>query len=90
MMLQGMSAEEYGYWQAFFSIEPFPQQRQDRRVAEQLRVMLWAAGLKHLPRISELMPDWWGENDSRQSPEQIKAQMKFALAPRRRKTKHAA
>lgn len=80
-----MSNAEYARWQAYFTIEPFPALRQDRRAAEIMRAVLAAAGVKRVPKIMELLPDWWDELDERQSPEQIAAAMKQITARKRKK-----
>jgi hypothetical protein len=85
-MLAGMSHAEYVHWQAIYSVEPFPEDREDLRTAEQLRMTLIAAGVKQLPKISDLIPDWWGERKpQQQSPAQIKANMQLVKATKKRK-----
>ena len=80
---------EYVNWQAIYSIEPFPEERADLRAAEQLRMTLIAAGVKKLPTIAELLPDYWGERKPvQQTPEQIKANLQLIKAANRKK-KHA-
>jgi hypothetical protein len=85
-MLAGMSHAEYVHWQAIYETEPFPEERADLRTAEQLRMTLIAAGVKQLPKISDLIPDWWGERKpQQQSPAQIKANMQLVKATKKRK-----
>jgi hypothetical protein len=85
-MLAGMTHAEYVHWQAIYSTEPFPEERADQRTAELLRMMLITAGVKKLPNISDLMPDWWGERKPYvQSPEQIKANMNLIKAATKKK-----
>lgn len=89
-MLAGMSHAEYVNWQAIYSVEPFPEDRADQRTAELLRMMLIAAGVKKLPNIADLMPDWWGERKPRvQSPEQMKANLNIIKAATKKKPKNA-
>lgn len=89
-MLAGMSHAEYVNWQAIYSVEPFPEERADQRTAELLRMMMITAGVKKLPKISDLMPDWWGEHQTpQQTPEQIKANMAIVKATTKKKKKHA-
>ena len=89
-MLAGMSHAEYVNWQAIYSVEPFPEERADQRTAELLRMMLITAGVKKLPNISDLMPDWWGEHQTpQQTPEQIRANMAIVKAATKKKKKHA-
>jgi hypothetical protein len=85
-MLANMSMSEYVHWQAIYETEPFPEERADLRAAEQLRMTFIAAGVKKLPKISDLMPNWWGENEpAKQTPEQIKANMQAIKAARKKK-----
>lgn len=89
-MLRNMSHAEYVKWQAIYSVEPFPEERADQRTAELLRMMMITAGVKKLPKISDLMPDWWGEHQTpQQTPEQIKANMAIVKATTKKKKKHA-
>ena len=89
-MLAGMSHAEYVRWQAIYSVEPFPEERADQRTAELLRMMLITAGVKKLPNIADLMPDWWGERvPTQQTPEQIRANMAIVKAANKKKKKHA-
>lgn len=55
-----MSASEFHGWQAFFSIYPFSQDREDRRVAMLSAIVCNVSGktLKHLIKENELMPDY--------------------------------
>jgi len=73
-MLAGMTISEYIHWQAIYETEPFPEERADMRLAEQLRMMLITGHAKQIPDIADLIPDWWGERKPRQqTPEQIKS-----------------
>lgn len=85
-MLSGMSSAEYSKWEAFFSIEPFPELRADRRTAEIVQSLAALAGVTP-PKLNDLMPDWWGEFHVKQSPEQIEAALNLALKPKRKKKK---
>ena len=91
-MLATMPHSEYVHWQAIYSVEPFPEERADQRTAELLRMMMITAGVKKLPKISDLMPDWWGDHaPAQQTPEQIRENMKIvkaAIKPKKKK-KHA-
>lgn len=85
-MLAGMSHAEYAHWLAIYSVEPFPEERADQRTAELLRMMMIAAGVKKLPKIADLMPDWWGEHTpAQQTPEQIRANMAIIKATKKKK-----
>lgn len=79
-----MSAREYARWVAFFSIEPMPALRADRRAAEIKQAVLAAAGMKHLPTITDLIPDWWDELHPQQTPEQIQRMMAGILARKKK------
>lgn len=87
-MRENMSAAEYAEWQAFFSIEPMPALRADRRTAELKQVILATAGAKRVPKLAELLPDWWEEISAKQTPAQIAANLALALP--RKKKKNAA
>lgn len=85
-MLANMTHAEYVHWQAIYSVEPFPEERADQRTAELLRMMMITAGVKKPPKISDLMPDWWGEHQApQQTPEQIKANMALVKAATKKK-----
>lgn len=87
-MLASMSHAEYVNWQAIYSVEPFPEERADQRTAELLRMMMITAGVKKLPNIADLMPDWWGERTpAQQTPEQIKANMAIIKATKKKENK---
>lgn len=87
-MLASMSHAEYVHWQAIYSVEPFPEERAEQRTAELLRMTMIAAGVKKLPNISDLMPDWWGEKTpTQQTPEQIRANMAIVKAANKKSKK---
>ena len=87
-MLASMTHAEYIHWQAIYSVEPFPEERADQRTAELLRMTMIAAGVKKLPNISDLMPDWWGEKTpTQQTPEQIRANMAIVKAANKKSKK---
>lgn len=87
-MLAGMTASEYTHWQAIYETEPFPEDRADLRTAELLRMQLIAAGVKDLPAIADLLPDWWAEKRPRQQTvEQMKANMDIIKAATKKKGK---
>jgi len=87
-MLEGMSMSEYIHWHAVYEVEPFPEEREDMRTAELLRMMLVTAGAKKLPELHELIPDWWAERKPiQQTPAQIKANMQIVKAANRKKKK---
>ena len=84
-MLAGMTMSEYVHWQAIYQTEPFPEDRQDRRTAEIIQALALVAHVKELPKIHELLPDWWGERQEyKQSPESIKANMNLIKAATKR------
>lgn len=88
-MLSEMTMSEYVHWQAVYSVEPFPEERADRRTAEIIQAVIMPYA-KKIPDINELMPDWWGERQPRaQTPEQMKANMNMIKAASRKK-KHGA
>ena len=86
-MLEGMSHAEYVHWQAIYQTEPFPEDRADRRTAEIIQALMLGR-TKQLPTIAELIPDYWGERqERRQTPEQIKANMKLVKAAMKKSKK---
>ena len=88
-MLSEMTMSEYIHWQAIYSVEPFPEERADRRAAEIIQAVIMPYA-KKIPDINELMPDWWGERQPRaQTPEQMKAAINTIKAVSRKK-KHGA
>ena len=87
-MLASMTMSEYVHWQAIYSQEPFPEDRQDRRTAEIIQALALVARVKELPKIHELLPDWWGVRQERkQTPEQIKANMNLIKAATKKSKK---
>ena len=90
-MLASMSHAEYVQWQAIYSVEPFPEERADRRTAEIIQALMLGR-VKQVPTIKELMNDfdWWGERTPpQQTKEQIKANMAIVKAATKKKKKHA-
>lgn len=86
-MLAGMSASEYAKWQAIYSVEPFPEERADRRAAQQMINIRRALGDKS-GELKDFIPDWWGEaQPQQQTPEQIKANMQLVKAAMKKKKK---
>ena len=86
-MLAGMSMSEYVHWQAIYEVEPFPEERADRRAAEIIQALMLGR-VKQLPSIIELLPDYWGERQPvQQTPEQIKANVQLIKAANRKKKK---
>lgn len=72
MMLEQMSAAEYADWQAYYSMEPFSEVRADMRAANQMIVSLKAAGVKDRLKLTDFMPDFWGDYaKAKATPEQI-------------------
>lgn len=77
-MLDSLSSEEYNYWCAYFETEPFPEVRADRRTAEIVQALVAQATQgKNVPKISDLVQDWWNEfpENQPQTAAQIKARM---------------
>jgi hypothetical protein len=87
-MLAGMSMSEYIHWQAIYETEPFPEERSDRRTAEIIQTLAVVGHFKEIPKIADLLPDWWGEQQTpQQTPAQIKENMKLIKAATRKKKK---
>jgi hypothetical protein len=88
-MLNEMSMSEYIHWQAIYSVEPFPEDRADRRTAEIIQALMLGR-TKQLPSISDLLPDWWSERQpQQQTPEQMRANLDLIKSATRKK-KHAS
>lgn len=86
-MLSGMTHTEYIHWQAIYSVEPFPEERADRRAAQQMINIRRALGDKS-GELKDFIPDWWGEaQPKQQTPEQIKANMQLVKAAMKKKRK---
>lgn len=86
-MLAGMSHAEYVNWQAIYSVEPFPEEREDLRTAGIIQA-LTLGRVKKVPTIKEIMLDfdWWGEHQPpKQTPEQIRANMAIVKAAKKKK-----
>ena len=84
-MLAGMDASEYIYWQAIYATEPFPEERADRRAAQQMVNIRRAMGDKSNFTVADFVPDFWGEFDPQeQTPEQMKANMDIIKAASKR------
>ena len=86
-MLAGMTMSEYIHWQAIYEVEPFPEERADRRTAEIIQALMLGR-TNEIPTLAELVPDWWGERQPiQQTPEQIKANIKLIKAASKKKKK---
>lgn len=86
-MLSNMSASEYVHWQAIYSQEPFPEERADRRTAEIVQALMLGR-VKELPKLPDLLPDYWGEIKPRQqTPAQIKENLNLIKAATKKKRK---
>ena len=85
-MLAEMTHAEYVHWQAIYSVEPFPEERADRRMAEIIQALMLGR-VKELPGIADLMPDYWGTFHVKQTPEQMQANIKLIKAATKRKKK---
>ena len=84
-----MTHAEYIHWQAIYSVEPFPEERADRRTAEIVQALLLGR-VKQVPTIKELLNDfdWWGEHaPAQQTPEQIRANMAIVKATKKKSKK---
>lgn len=90
-MLAGLTMSEYIHWQAIYETEPFPEDRADLRTAELLRMILITGHANQIPKITDLIPDWWGDRQpAQQTPEQMQATMqliKTATAATKKKKK---
>ena len=87
-MLAGLSASEYAHWQAIYSVEPFPEERADRRAAQQMVNLRRAMGDKSNFTVADFIPDFWGEMQPKeQTPAQMKAAMDVIKAASKRNKK---
>lgn len=83
-----MSMSEYIQWQAIYSVEPFPEERADRRAAQQMVNLRRAMGDKSNFTVADFIPDFWGEHQpQQQTPQQIKDNMQLVKAAIKRKRK---
>lgn len=86
-MLDEMSMSEYVRWQAIYKVEPFPEERADRRAAEIIQALMLGR-VKEIPTLADLLPDYWGERTPRQqTPEQIKANIQLIKAANKKRKK---
>lgn len=61
-MLNGMTYAEYIDWQAFYSVEPFPEERQDIRTAYTIfYIQALLLGKKAQKNIQPFIPNYWGD-----------------------------
>ena len=81
-MLVNMSYVEYQDWQAFYSTEPFPEERADFRNALLTSVMInLKRGKNKAVELEDFVPDYWNERkDKKQTPEQMLANAKMISA----------
>lgn len=86
--MEGMSASEYARWKAIYSVEPFPEERADRRAAQQMVNIRRALGDKGSFSVADFVPDFWGElQPKEQTPAQMKAAMNVIKAASKRDKK---
>ena len=84
-MLEGLTMDEYVHWQAIYATEPFPEERADRRAAQQMVNLRRAMGDKSNFTVADFVPDFWGElQPQEQTPEQMKANMDIIKAASKR------
>lgn len=84
-MLDGLSASEYAHWQAIYATEPFPEERADRRAAQEMVNLRRALGDKGSFTVADFVPDFWDElKPKEQSPAQMKANMDIIKAATKR------
>ena len=77
--------DEYVHWQAIYATEPFPEERADRRAAQQMVNLRRAMGDKSNFTVADFVPDFWGEFEPQeQSPAQMKANMDIIKAASKR------
>lgn len=81
-----MSMSEYIHWQAIYEVEPFPEERADRRAAQQMVNIRRALGDRGGFTVDDFIPDWWGEYQKpQQTPDQIKANVEIIKAAMKKK-----
>ena len=68
-----MSSTEFTQWLAFFSIEPWPEQRQDFNAAYVQTAVIGAATGKP-PKPKDLVPDYW-KHQQQQDPAVMKRKL---------------
>lgn len=80
-----MDASEYIHWQAIYATEPFPEERADRRAAQQMVNLRRAMGDKSNFTVADFIPDFWDEMQPKeQTPAQMKANMDIIKAASKR------
>lgn len=83
-----MSMSEYIHWQAIYSTEPFPEERADRRAAQQMVNIRRALGDRGNFSVKDFVPDFWGEaQPQQQTPAQMKANMELIKAASKKSKK---
>jgi hypothetical protein len=78
-MLATMSHAEYVSWVAYYSVEPFPEERADLRNA--MLISAVATMLGGRPKTKDFIVDWWktaGEQQN-QSPEEVLSKLKLII-----------
>ena len=78
-----MTYKEYVEWEAFYSIEPFPEERQDFRNALLVSIMVNLQRGKNdkAVEIEDFIPDFWSERKSKkQTPQEMLMSAKMISA----------
>lgn len=76
-----MTYSEYVDWLAFYSTEPFPEEREDFRNALLISTLVNLQRGKNRPvKVQDFMLDFWKEQTKRQTPQEMLASAKFIHA----------
>lgn len=70
-MLETLSFDEYIRWLAYFSVEPFPEDRADIRNAQLIHAIYSMLGGKS--KVSDHIPNYWEniEQNAKQTPDEV-------------------
>ena len=71
-MLSNLTYKEYIEWKAFYSVEPFPEERADFRNALLTSVMInLQRGKNKAVELEDFIPDFWNEKNKKQTPQEM-------------------
>jgi hypothetical protein len=78
-MLNTLSYDEYISWMAYYSVEPFPEERADLRNATLIAAISAMLGGK--PKAKDFLFDYWKteQQQQKQSPEEVLSKLKLIM-----------
>jgi hypothetical protein len=80
-MLHTLSHDEYISWMAYYSVEPFPEERADLRNATLIAAISAMLGGKG--KVDDLLVDYWritAGKQQKQSPEEVASRLQALFA----------